>query len=93
MFKVKKIDGHPRKELFTQREAGHGAAQGQSLAGPTQSPGFHPKHHKKREKKKSVTNEGSNTPVDARGPGDPLTAGKADRDPTQSSLVILKMSS
>lgn len=41
-------------ELCTQREAGLGAAQGQSLIRPVQSPGFHPKHHKKRAKKTSV---------------------------------------
>lgn len=72
--------------MVTQREAGLGAAQGQSLTRPAQSPGSHPKHHKKREKKKSVT-------INVRAAlGEPLTAGKVDREPSQSSHH-LKMNS
>lgn len=55
LLKDRKIGGHPRKELVTQREAGLGAPLGQSLVRPAQSPGFHSKHHKKKEKKKFVT--------------------------------------
>lgn len=70
-------------ELCTQREAGLGAAQGQSLIRPAQSPGFHPKHHKKGEKKKSVTKKAA---VNVRAAlGEPLTAGKVEREPSQSS--------
>lgn len=72
--------------MVTQREAGLSAAQGQSLTRPAQSPGSHPKHHKKREKKKSVT-------INVRAAlGEPLTAGKVDREPSQSSHH-LKMNS
>lgn len=76
--------------MVTQREAGLGAAQGQSLTRPAQSPGSHPKHHKKREKKKSVTKKAA---VNVRAAlGEPLTAGKVDREPSQSSHH-LKMNS
>lgn len=38
----------PKKGAFYKREAGLGAAQGQSLVRAAQSPGFHPKLHRKR---------------------------------------------
>lgn len=52
-----------------------------------------PSQAPQKEKRKSVTNEGSNILDAWVALGDSLTAGKAHRNPTQSSLVILKMSS
>lgn len=57
----------PKKGAFYKREAGLGAAQGQSLVRAAQSPGFHPKLHRKRGggQEKTCYNEGSNTVANA----------------------------
>ena len=84
--------GHPRKELCTQREVGLAQLRGRALSG--QALGSIPSTTK-REKKKPVTRKAAILlAVDGEvGLGDTLTAGKIDRDPTQPSLVILKMPS
>lgn len=79
---VRNIHGHPRMELCTQREAGLGAAQGQSLLRPAQSPGSIPSTTK-IEERKSVTKKAA---VNVRAAlGEPRTAGKVEREPSQSS--------